>query len=74
MNNFNDFQKILILEKRIDQISSTIEVTFGFDVIKTTHANDRSDFYKRGLDGNQNSISNAEMSEFVNYIKYFKYV
>jgi hypothetical protein len=69
MNNFNDFQKILILEKRIDQISSTIEVTFGFDVIKTTHADNRSDFSKRGLDGNQNSISNAEMSEFVSYFK-----
>lgn len=69
MNNFNDFQKILILEKRIDQISSTIEVTFGFDVIKTTHADNRSDFSKRGLDGNQNHISNAEMSEFVSYFK-----
>lgn len=69
MNNFNDFQKILILEKRIDQISSTIEVTFGFDVIKTTHADNRSDFSKRRLDGNQNHISNAEMSEFVSYFK-----
>ena len=69
MNNFSDFQKILILEKRIDQISSTIQVTFGFDVIKTTHADDRSDFAKRGLGGNQNPISNAEMSEFVSYFK-----
>ena len=69
MDNFNDFQEILLLEKRIDQISSTIEVTFGFDVIKTTHADDRSDFSKRGLGGNQNSISNAEMSEFVSYFK-----
>ena len=69
MDNFNDFQEILLLEKRIDQISSTIEVTFGFDVIKTTHADNRSDFSKRGLDGNQNHISNAEMSEFVSYFK-----
>ena len=69
MDNFKDFQEILILEKRIDQISSTIEVTFGFDVIKTTHADDRSDFAKRGLSGNQNPISNAEMSEFVSYFK-----
>ena len=38
MDNFSDFQKILILEKRIDQISSTIEVTFGFDVIKNVFA------------------------------------
>ena len=69
MDNFNEFQKLLILEKRIAQISSTIEVTFGFDIIKTTHADDRSDFAKRGLSGNQNPISNAEMSEFVSYFK-----
>ena len=62
-------QNLLILEKRIDQISSTIQVTFGFDIIKTNHADDRSDFAKRGLGGNQNSISNAEMSEFVSYFK-----
>lgn len=65
----NLLQNLLILEKRISQISSTIEVTFGFDVIKTTHADDRSDFAKRGLSGNQNPISNAEMSEFVSYFK-----
>ena len=69
MDNFKDFQEILLLEKRIDQISSTIEVTFGFDVIKTTHADDRSDFSKRGLCCNLNPISNAEMSEFVSYFK-----
>ena len=62
-------QNLLILEKRIDQISSTIQVTFGFDIIKTNHADDRSDFAKRGLSGNQNPISNAEMSEFVSYFK-----
>ena len=66
----NDLLKnLLILEKRIAQIASTIEVTFGFDVIKTTHADNRSDFAKRGLGGNQNPISNAEMSEFVSYFK-----
>ena len=65
----NLLQNLLILEKRISQISSTIEVTFGFDVVKTTHADDRSDFAKRGLSGNQNPISNAEMSEFVSYFK-----
>jgi len=66
----NLLQNLLILEKRIDQISSTIQVTFGFDIIKTTHADDRSDFAKRGLSGgNQNYISNAEMAEFVSYFK-----
>ena len=65
-----DLNKLLILEKRIAQISSTIEVTFGFDVIKTNHADDRSDFAKRGISsGNQNHISNAEMSEFVSFFK-----
>ena len=65
----NLLQNLLILEKRISQIASTVEVTFGFDVVKTTHADDRSDFAKRGLSGNQNPISNAEMSEFVSYFK-----
>jgi hypothetical protein len=65
----NLLQNLLILEKRISQIASTIEVTFGFDIIKTTHADNRSDFAKRGLGGNQNPISNAEMSEFVSYFK-----
>jgi hypothetical protein len=69
MENNNLIQNLLILEKRISQIASTIEVTFGFDIIKTTHADDRSDFAKRGLSGNQNPISNAEMSEFVSYFK-----
>jgi hypothetical protein len=65
-----DLNKLLILEKRIAQISSTIQVTFGFDVIKTNHADVRSDFSKRGISsGNQNHISNAEMSEFVSFFK-----
>jgi hypothetical protein len=65
-----DIRELIILEKRISQISSKIEVVFGFDVIKTSHAEDRSDFSKRGISGpNQNHISNAEMSEFVSYFK-----
>jgi len=59
-----------ILEKRIAQISSSIEVVFAFDVVKTKHAEDRSDFAKRNLSGdNQYHISNSEMSEFVAYFK-----
>jgi hypothetical protein len=65
----NNLLELLLLEKRISQISSTIEVTFGFDIIKTNHAGDRSDFSKRGISGNQTPISNAEMSEFVSYFK-----
>jgi len=62
VNNFSQF----ILEKRIGQISSMIEVTFGFDVITTTHTKDRLKFSERGLKGdNQSDISNAEMLELV---------
>ena len=65
-----NFQEFLILEKRISQIVSKIEITFSLDVIKTSHAEDRSNFGERGLSGfNQKHISNAEMSEFVNFFK-----
>lgn len=57
-----------ILEKRIGQISANVEVRLGFDIIKTSHADDRSDFSKRGLSGdNQSHISNLEIKEFVLY-------
>ena len=62
--------EFLILEKRIAQITSNIEVVFAFDVVKTSHAEDRSDFAKRGLSGeNQSYISNSEMVEFVSFFK-----
>jgi hypothetical protein len=65
--NLNDF---LILEKRIAQISSSIEVTFAFDVVKTKHTEDRKDFDSRGLDvSTLGYISNAEMSDFVNWFR-----
>jgi hypothetical protein len=65
-----DLLIFLLLEKRIAQISSNIEVLFAFDLIKTTHAEDRSDFSKRGLDvQTYGHISNKEMSEFVNLFK-----
>ena len=59
-----------ILEKRIGQISANIEVIFAFDIIKTVHADDRSDFSKRNLSGeNQTHISNGEI---VNLISIFR--
>jgi hypothetical protein len=65
--NLNDF---LILEKRIAQISSSIEVIFAFDVVKTKHAEDRKDFDARGLDVSTiGHISNSEMSDFVNWFR-----
>lgn len=61
---FEDF----LLEKRIGQIAANVEIRFGFDIIKTSHANDQSDFSKRGLIGdNQNHISNLEIKEFILY-------
>jgi len=60
--------KDFLLEKRIAQISANVEIRFGFDIIKTSHAEDRSDFSKRGLSGdNQYYISNLEIKEFVLY-------
>ena len=65
MRNINSYECFL-LEKRIAQISSKIEVAFNYDIIKTSHAADRSNFSKRGLSGdNQNHISNSEIKEFV---------
>ena len=65
-----DINEFLILEKRISQIASSIEVTFAFDIIKTKHAERRQDFSSRGLEAfNDTYISNAEMAEFVNWFK-----
>lgn len=65
-----NIQELLLLEKRIAQISTSIEVLFAFEVIKTKHAEDRSDFSKRVLDvETYGHISNREMSEFVNLFK-----
>jgi len=66
IHNYSQF----LLEKRIDQISSKIEITFAFDIIKTKHAGERQDFSARGLDvDNQKFISNSELKEFVRYFK-----
>ena len=67
MSKIYQYEEFL-LEKRIGQISANVEVRIGFDIIKTSHADDRSDFSKRGLSGeNQNYISNLEIKEFVPY-------
>jgi len=61
-------KKNLLLEKRIGQISSQVEIVFGFDVIKTKHTTERMNVASRGLyDGRVRSISNGEMVEFVKY-------
>jgi hypothetical protein len=60
----------LLLEKRIHQFSSDVQVTLSFDIIKTQHADKRSGFSKRNLEAdNQYHISNREMTEFVLFFK-----
>jgi hypothetical protein len=58
----------LLLEKRIGQISSQIEVIFSYDVIKTTHSTERET--RPDLDDyNKKPISNGELVEFINLFK-----
>lgn len=68
MNLRESIKKHLILEKRIGQIATNFEVTFGFDVITTKHSNYRSG--GRDLDDyNQRPVSNAEIVEFIQSFK-----
>ena len=65
-----DVLKMLLLEKRIDQISSNIDIVFNYDIIKTKHAEERKDFEKRGIDADTRGfITNKEMAEFVSYFR-----
>lgn len=57
-----------LLERRISQISSNIEITYGFDIIKTKHSDDRSDLSVRGL-GYNHQISNEAITKFIDIFK-----
>jgi hypothetical protein len=58
----------LLLEKRIAQVSSTIEVIFSFDVSRTSHAFDRA--VRDDIIGyNTRPIENAEIKEIVAFTK-----
>lgn len=58
----------LLLEKRIGQISSNIEVVFGFDILSTKHSVDRST--RTGLlNYNQTPITNSEIVELVSFFR-----
>jgi len=58
----------LLLEKRIGQISSKIEVIFGFDVITTKHSRERGE--GRDIEGyNQTPMSNSEILEVVSMFR-----
>ena len=68
MNLRESIKKHLILEKRIGQIATNFEVTFGFDVITTKHSNYRGE--GRDLeDYNQRPVSNSEIVEFMQIFK-----
>ena len=68
MNLRESIKKHLILEKRIGQIATNFEVTFGFDVVTTKHSNYRGG--GRDLeDYNQRPVSNSELVEFIQIFK-----
>jgi hypothetical protein len=72
---FNIFNESLLLEKRIGQILSKIEVIFNLEVIKTSHSDfreTRTDIKpKTEFDSKyiEKLISHGELVEFVNYFK-----
>ena len=58
----------LLLEKRIGQILSNIEVVLGFDIVSTKHSVDRST--RSGLSNyNQTPISNSEIVELITFFR-----
>lgn len=58
----------LLLEKRIGQILSNIEVVLGFDIVSTKHSVDRST--RSGLSNyNQKPITNSEIVELVTFFR-----
>lgn len=58
----------LLLEKRIGQISSQIEVIYSFDIIKTIHSTDRET--RVGItDYNEKIITNPELVDFIEWFR-----
>lgn len=58
----------LLVEKRIGQIYSNIEVVLGFDILSTKHSVDRST--RTGLSNyNQTPITNSEIVELVTFFR-----
>lgn len=64
-----DYNKFMILERRIAQISSMIEITYGFDIIKTKHSTERSNFSKRDLGYNSTELTSAMITGFIELFK-----
>jgi hypothetical protein len=67
-NLINLLSETLLLEKKIGQISSNINIVFNFDVINTNHSYGRKtrDNIK---DYNEKIISNDELLYFINLFK-----
>ena len=58
----------LLFEKRITQVSSSLEISFSFDVNRTSHAFDRS--VRDDIVGyNTRPIMNAEIREIISMTK-----
>lgn len=64
LTNFYEF----LLERRIAQISTNIEVTFSFDIVKTKHVDSRTDLSVRDM-GYNYELSNKDISDFVEKFK-----
>jgi hypothetical protein len=63
-------KKHLILEKKILQITTKMDVVFNFEFHKGSHANSRSTRPEQGENYNQRIISNSELKYFIdNYVK-----
>ena len=57
----------LLLEKRIAQISSSLEVVFSFDVITTTHSDDQK--VRTNIeDYNETPVANSEIKEVIRQV------
>lgn len=63
-------KKHLILEKKIAQVVSNLEVSFNFEVDRRSHAFDRSTRPELvGIGYNQNPIENREIKELISLVK-----
>jgi hypothetical protein len=63
-------RKHLILEKKIAQIATKIDVTFNFEFHKGSHADSRETRSDQGENYNQRVIDNTELKYFIdNFVK-----
>lgn len=71
MNLRSLIKEHLLLEKRIAQIVTTMEVSFNFEFHKGSHGDSREIRIDQGEDYNQRQITNQELKYFIdNFVKY----